>query len=148
MYGYKAADDTLEKIDIKPIAKLKSKITYLKEVNKGTSISYGRTFVTERETKIATIPIGYADGLRRTLSNNFEVYINGVKAPIIGKICMDGFMADVSKVPEVKLGDDVIIWDNDNITLEEIAKKCDTINYEIISTISSRVPRKFIDLEE
>lgn len=148
MYGYKAADDTLEKIDIKPIAKLKSKITYLKEVIKGTSISYGRTFVTERETKIATIPIGYADGLRRILSNNFEVYINGVKSPIIGKICMDGFMADVTNVPDVKLGDDVIIWDNENITLEEIAKKCDTINYEIISTISSRVPRKFIDIEE
>lgn len=145
MYGYKSAGDTLSKIDLKPIAKLKSKITYLKDVEKGTSISYGRTFKTERKSKIATIPIGYADGLRRILSNNFYVYINGKKAPIVGKICMDGFMADVTDIPDVKLGDDVVIWDNENITLEEIAEKCDTINYEIISTISNRVPRMFIE---
>lgn len=145
MYGYKSAEDTLSKINLKPIAKLKSKITYLKDVQEGTSISYGRTFKTERKSKIATIPIGYADGLRRILSNNFYVYINGKKAPIVGKICMDGFMADVTDIPNVKLGDDVVIWDNENITLEEIAERCDTINYEIMSTISNRVPRMFIE---
>ena len=144
MYGYPSADDTLEKIDIKPIAKLKSKITFLKEVSENTSISYSRTYITDKKTKVATISIGYADGLRRQLSNNFDVLIHNTKCPIIGKICMDSFMADVTNLDDVKVGDEVIIWDNENITLEEIAEKCNTINYEILSTISERVPRKFI----
>ena len=143
LYGYESGEGIKEKIDLKPVAKLKSKITYLKEVEKGTSISYGRRFITKKKSKIATIPIGYADGLRRCLSNKGEVLINGKKAPIIGSVCMDSFMADVTDLPEVKLGDTVYIWDNEKITLDELAKKCDTINYEIISTISDRVPREF-----
>lgn len=143
LYGYESGEGIKEKIDLKPVAKLKSKITYLKEVEKGTSISYGRRFITKKKSKIATIPIGYADGLRRCLSNKGEVLINGKKAPIIGSVCMDSFMADVTDLPDVKLGDTVYIWDNEKITLDEIAKKCDTINYEIISTISDRVPREF-----
>lgn len=143
LYGYESGEGIKEKIDLKPVAKLKSKITYLKEVEKGTSISYGRRFITKKKSKIATIPIGYADGLRRCLSNKGEVLINGKKAPIIGSVCMDSFMADVTDLPEVKLGDTVYIWDNEKITLDELAKKCDTINYEIISTISERVPREF-----
>ena len=143
LYGYESGEGIKEKIDLKPVAKLKSKITYLKEVEKGTSISYGRRFITKKKSKIATIPIGYADGLRRCLSNKGEVLINGKKVPIIGSVCMDSFMADVTDLPEVKLGDTVYIWDNEKITLDEIAKKCDTINYEIISTISERVPREF-----
>lgn len=143
LYGYESGEGIKEKIELKPVAKLKSKITYLKEVEKGTSISYGRRFITKKKSKIATIPIGYADGLRRCLSNKGEVLINGKKAPIIGSVCMDSFMADVTDLPDVKLGDTVYIWDNEKITLDEIAKKCDTINYEIISTISERVPREF-----
>lgn len=143
LYGYESGEGIKEKIELKPVAKLKSKITYLKEVEKGTSISYGRRFITKKKSKIATIPIGYADGLRRCLSNKGEVLINGKKAPIIGSVCMDSFMADVTDLPEVKLGDTVYIWDNEKITLDELAKKCDTINYEIISTISERVPREF-----
>lgn len=143
LYGYESGEGIKEKIDLKPVAKLKSKITYLKEVEKGTSISYGRRFITKKKSKIATIPIGYADGLRRCLSNKGEVLINGKKVPIIGSVCMDSFMADVTDLPDVKLGDTVYIWDNEKITLDEIAKKCDTINYEIISTISERVPREF-----
>ena len=143
LYGYESGEGIKEKIDLKPVAKLKSKITYLKEVEKGTSISYGRRFITKKKSKIATIPIGYADGLRRCLSNKGEVLINGRKVPIIGSVCMDSFMADVTDLPDVKLGDTVYIWDNEKITLDEIAKKCDTINYEIISTISERVPREF-----
>lgn len=145
MYGYASSDNTFEKINLKPIAKLKSKITFLKDVKQGTSIGYNRSFITSKPiTKVATIPIGYADGFRRTFSNGWEVLINGKKAPIIGKICMDSFMADVSNIENVKIGDEVVIWDNSNITLEELAKKCDTINYEILCTISDRVPRKFI----
>lgn len=144
MYGYQSSDGIKEKIDIKPVAKLKSKITFLKTVQEGESISYGRTFKTKRESKIATIPMGYADGFRRDLSNNGYVVIRNQKVPIVGKVCMDSFMVDVTDLEIVEVGDDVWIWDNDQITLDEVANRCDTINYEIISTISGRVPRKFI----
>ena len=145
MYGYASADDTLEKIDIKPIASLKGKITFLKTVKEGTSIGYSRSYITKRETKVATIPIGYADGFRRTFSNGWEVMVKGKRVPIIGKVCMDSFMADVTDIEDVKLGDEVIIWDNKNIMVEDLAEKCDTINYEILCTISDRVPRVFIE---
>ena len=145
MYGYESGEGIKEKIDLKPVVTLKSKISYIKEVEENTSISYGRRFITKRKSKIATVPIGYADGLRRVLSNVGEVVINGKKAPIIGSICMDSFMVDVTDIENVSLGDDVYIWDNELIKLEDIAKKCDTINYEILSTISKRVPRKFIN---
>ena len=144
MYGYASSNDTLEKIDLKPVTKLKSKITYLKTVNKGTSIGYGRSYITDNICKVATIPIGYADGFRRTFSNGWEVLIKGKKVPIIGNVCMDSFMADVSSLEDVEIGDDVIIWDNENIKVEDLAHKCNTINYEILSTISSRVQRVFI----
>lgn len=145
IYGYPASDDTLEKIDLKPVAKLKARISYLKTVKEGISIGYNRSYITTRETKVATVPIGYADGFRRDFSNGWEVLINNKKAKIIGKICMDSFMVDVTDIEDVELGDEVIIWDNKNITLEQLAEKCNTINYEILSTIGSRVPRKFIN---
>lgn len=144
IYGYPAAEDTLQKINLKPIAKLKAKITFLKTVEAGTSIGYSRSYITTKQTKVATIPIGYADGFRRTFSNGWEVLIRGKKVPIIGKVCMDSFMADVTNIDDVQVGDEVIIWDNENITLEQLAEKCGTINYEILSTIGDRVPRKFI----
>ena len=145
LYGYESFDGALNKIDIKPICKLKSKVTFLKEVEEGTSIGYSRSYITTRRTKVATIPIGYADGFRRTFSNNGEVIINGKKVPIIGSICMDGFMADVTDLENVNVGDDVYIWDNDIIKVEELAQKLGTINYEVICTISNRVPRVFVD---
>lgn len=144
LYGYEASENTFEKIDLKPIAKLKARITFLKEVEEGTSIGYGRSYITTKHTKVATVPIGYADGFRRNFSNGWEVLINGQKAPIIGKVCMDSFMADVTNIEDVKIGDEVIIWDNEKITLEELAKKCDTINYEVLCTIGNRIPRKFV----
>ena len=144
MYGFESGKGIKEKIDLKPVATLKSKITFLKEVEKGTSISYGRRFITKRKSKIATVPLGYADGLKRILSNVGEVVINNKKAPIIGSICMDSFMVDVTEIEDVKYGDDVYIWDNKLIKIDYIAKKCDTINYEILSTIGKRVPRVFI----
>ena len=144
LYGYPGADDTFEKINLKPVAKLKATVTFLKTVDKGTSIGYGRSFITQKQTKVATVPIGYADGFRRDFSNGWKVLINGKKVPIIGKICMDSFMADVTELEDIKIGDEVIIWDNENITLEELAEKCNTINYEILCTISERVPRLFM----
>lgn len=143
LYGYESEEGLSEKIKLKPVSELKSKITFIKSVPKGTSISYGRTFITQRETKIATIPLGYADGLRRELSNKGNVFIKGKKAPIIGRICMDSFMIDVTKIDNPQIGDEVWIWDNKNITLDEIAKQCNTISYEILCNISHRVQRIF-----
>ncbi len=143
IYGYPSDIETCKKIDLKPITKLKSKITFLKTVKEGTSIGYNRNYITSRESKIATVPIGYADGLRRSLSNKGEVVINGKKAHIVGNICMDSLMVDVTEIENVEVGEDVYIWDNENITLEDVAKICGTINYEILSCISNRVPRVF-----
>lgn len=144
LYGYESYPGVLEKIDLKPVCKLKSKITFLKEVEEGTSISYSRSYITNKKTKVATIPIGYADGVRRCLSNKGKVVVNNVLVPIIGKICMDSFMIDVTNL-DVNVGDEVYIFDNKLITIEDIASIYDTINYEVISTISDRVPRRFIN---
>lgn len=142
LYGYMPDENLKTKIQLEPACILKSKISFIKTVKPNTSISYGRKFITERKSKIANVPIGYADGIRRTLSNNGEVVIKGKKAPIVGTICMDSFMIDVTDIEDVNIDDDVYIWDNKNITIEDIAKKCGTINYEILSTISNRVIRK------
>lgn len=103
MYGYQSYEGALEKINIKPVAKLKSKINFIKTIQKGESVSYMRKFIADKETKVATVPLGYADGIRRALFGIGEVVINGKKAPIIGVICMDSFMVDVSNIPEVKV---------------------------------------------
>ena len=144
MYGYKPFDGSEKIIDFKPICKLKTKITYLKELDANESVSYGRKFISNKKMIVATIPIGYADGLRRDLFEKGEVVINKKKAKIIGTICMDSCMIDVTDIDNVKVGDTVYIWDNEIITLDEIAEKCNTINYEILSTISERVPRLFV----
>ena len=144
LYGYESCKGAMEKLNLKPICKFKSKITFLKEVEENTSIGYSRSYITNRKTKVATIPVGYADGLKRMLSNKGEVVIRGKRVPIIGSICMDSIMADVTDLEDIGIGDDVYIWDNENITVEEIAEICETINYEIISTVSYRVPRVFI----
>ena len=93
---------------------------------------------------MATVPLGYADGMPRCLSNVGEVVVNGKKAKIIGKVCMDNFMIDVTDIQDVSVGTDVYIWDNDVITLEDMAEKAGTINYEVISRIAKRVRREFI----
>ena len=144
LYGYPGEEKTFEKISLKPIAKLKAKVIFLKEVPEGTSIGYSRSYITTKQTKVANVPIGYADGFRRDFSNGWEILIKGKKAPIIGKVCMDSFMVDVTDIEDVQVGDEVIIWDNENITLEQLAEKCNTINYEILCTVGSRVPRKFV----
>ncbi len=139
LYGYNSED----KIKLTPVATLKSKISYLKEVEKDTYISYNMTYKTNEKTKVATVMIGYADGIRRCLSNNADVVINNTRCKIIGTICMDSFMVDVTHLTDVKVGDEVYIWDNKIITLDEVSEKCNTINYEILSTITDRVPRIF-----
>lgn len=144
MYGYESFVNSSKIINVEPICKLKTKITYLKEINSNESVSYGRRYISKKKMKVATIPIGYADGLRRELFNKGQVVVDNKKVDIIGTICMDSCMIDVTSIKNVKVGDTVYIWDNKFITLDDIANKCNTINYEVLSTISERVPRKFI----
>ena len=142
-YGLKPSHDVGD-IDIKPALKLKTHVVYVKRVPKGTPISYGRTYVTDSERVIATIPVGYADGYPRALSNRGRVTINGHYAPIVGRVCMDQFMVDVTDIPNVKVGDSVGLID-EMIPCEEIAEIEGTINYETVCKISDRVPRVYIN---
>jgi alanine racemase len=144
LYGFEVFDNSYKSLDLKPVACLKSKISFIKNLPAGEKIGYSGSFVLTKNTKIATVPIGYADGLDRSLSNCGFVVIKDTLVPIIGKICMDSFMVDVSRL-DVSVGDDVYIWDNKNLTLESVAQKANTINYEFLSRISQRVPRVFID---
>ncbi len=144
LYGYPPFDGCNE--SLKPVMELKTGIIYLKRVPPGYSISYGRTFYTKRESLIATIPIGYADGMNRLLSNKGEVLIKGKRAPVIGRVCMDLTMIDVTEIDRVKVGDEVVIigrQGRDSITALEIADKIGTITYEVLSGISSRVLRRY-----
>lgn len=143
-YGYMPDENMKNSIGLKPATKLISHVVYVKEVEEGTAISYSRTYIADRKKKIATVPLGYADGIRRILSNKGRVYINGKYAPIVGNICMDNFMIDVTGI-NVKVGDTVYLWDNKNICIEDIAKLCGTINYEILCGISSRVKRIYVE---
>ncbi|MDD5355391.1 MAG: alanine racemase, partial [Candidatus Omnitrophica bacterium] len=146
IYGLYADINTKKIIKLKPVMRFKTEITYLKEVPAGRSISYGRTFVTTKKTKIATLPVGYADGYNRLLSNRAQVLINGKRCPVIGRICMDHTMVDASGV-DAKLGDEVVLIGkqrNSEISAEEIAHLCSTISYEVVCWISKRVPRIYI----
>lgn len=124
-----------------PAMTFKSRVIEIKEIESGQPVSYGGKFVTERKTRIATIACGYADGFSRQLSSKVNVSINGCKVPVIGNICMDMCMADITGI-DVKEGDEVILFD-DVLTVERIAELCGTINYEIICKIGMRVPRVY-----
>lgn len=147
-YGlYPSEEMTHETIALKPALEWISKISFMKNVPKGTPISYGGTFVTKRESVIATVPVGYADGMKRSLSNKGRVLVNGEYAPICGRICMDQFMIDVTDIGGVKQGDPVVIIGKSGskqISVEEIADLAGSFNYEFVCGISSRVPRWFI----
>ncbi len=147
MYGMWPSEEVdHEALDLKPLLSLISHITFIKEVEAGCEISYGGTFVTKNRTRIATIPVGYGDGYPRFLSGKGEVIIKGVKAPIIGRICMDQFMVDVTDIPDVNEGDEVILIGSDgdvSITMEDIAKKTGMLNYELACIIGKRVPRAY-----
>jgi len=148
MYGhYPSYEVSRHSLSLKPLMSLKSKISYLKLVPAGTCISYGCTYVTEKSTRVATIPLGYGDGYSRLLSHKAEVLIRGKRFPVIGRICMDQFMVDVSTDSEIQEGDEVVLIGNqgtDNISAEEIANLLGTINYEVLCAISKRVPRVYI----
>jgi len=147
LYGlYPSTKEIDSKIKLKPALSLISKIAFIKNVPAGRAISYGGTYITKCHTKIATIPIGYADGLSRRLSNKGNVLIRGKRAPIVGLICMDQAMIDISHISGARVGDEVVLigrQKNGSIRAEEAASLCDTIPYEIVCSISKRVPRIF-----
>lgn len=147
LYGYYPSDEIIkEKIDLKPALTLKTNVVHVKKMPKGMYISYGRKFQTEKESIIATLPIGYADGYTRLLFNKAKVIINGKLAPVVGRICMDQCMVDVSEVGEVKVGDEVILIGEQNgikFNADDIAELIGTINYEVVCMISKRVPRVY-----
>ena len=151
MYGMWPSDEvSRDIIDLQPTMELISHIVMVKEVPEGTPVSYGGTFVTEKKTRIATIPVGYGDGYPRSLSGKGYVLIDGCKAPILGRVCMDQFMVDVTDIPGVKEGDEVVLLGRDKksgeeITAEYLGELSGRFNYELTCDINKRVPRVFVN---
>jgi alanine racemase len=148
LYGYYPSQEVQrQKIALKPVMSLKTNIVHIKNLPAGEYISYGRKFKTSRESIIATLPVGYADGYTRLLFNKAKVIVNGSFVPVIGRICMDQCMVDVTDIPGVKLGDEVVLMGEQEgleFTADHIAELIGTINYEITCMISKRVPRVYI----
>ena len=141
-YGLYPSADVRRTIELRPAMKLVARIVHLKKISAGTSIGYGRDFVAKRDSLIATLPLGYADGYIRAYKN-FHVDVRGKVAPIAGRVCMDQTMIDVTDVDCVKVGDEVILFGSPAVTIDDAAKHLNTINYEITCLVSSRVPRIF-----
>lgn len=144
LYGPYPSPAMMSQIELKPVLSWKTRITQLKKVPCGTSISYGQTFVTQRESFIATLPVGYADGYQRLLSNRGEVLVKGNRAPVAGTVCMDLTMVDVTDIAGVQPGDEVVLLGrqgDQEITADDLAGWTNTISYEILTSISARVPR-------
>ena len=133
-------------VPITPVLTLKSHVVYVKDIGPGTSVSYGGTFTAEKPMRIATVPVGYGDGYPRSLSNKGKVLIRGRQAPILGRICMDQFMVDVTDIPGVRAGDMVTLIGSDGgngITMETLGELSGRFNYELACNIGKRVPRRF-----
>ena len=147
LYGLSMSGNTNDNIGTKPIMEVYSKISMIKTVHKGESVSYGKIFTAEKDTKVATITCGYADGYCRKLNNSF-IIINGCKAPVLGNICMDQFMVDITNIPNVKVNDTVTIvgkQGNLSIGFDELASSIGTIGHELVCNISRRVPRIYTE---
>ena len=148
LYGLKPSDEVmLDRIELKQVMSLKVRISHVKEIEAGQSVSYGRRFIAEKKSKIASLPIGYADGYTRMLSGKAEALVKGRRVPVVGRICMDQCMVDVTGIEDVKVGDEAVLFGKQGegfIHIDELAEKLDTINYEIVCMISRRVPRVYV----
>lgn len=148
MYGlWPSGEELSDTIRLEPAMSLRSSIVYIKTLEPGIEISYGGIYKTDRETRVATVPVGYADGYPRSLSNKGYVLIKGKKAPILGRVCMDQLMVDVTEIPEAKEYDEVVLLGNSgglSITAEELGSLSGRFNYEFVCSISDRVPRKYV----
>jgi alanine racemase len=148
IYGLYPSDEVRKnRVSLKPAMALKARIIHLKKVPAGFKVSYGVTHETQKPTTIATVPVGYADGLSRLLSSRGQMLVHGQRVPIIGRVCMDLTMLDVGGIENVQLGDEVVIFGqqgNETLSVDEMASLLNTINYEIVSTITARVPRVYL----
>lgn len=146
IYGIYPSDEVSREMPLAPVMELKSHVVHLKEIEKGTSVSYGGTFVAEKNMQVATIPVGYADGYPRSLSNKGFVLIRGKRAPIIGRVCMDQFMVDVTGI-DVKVLDEVTLLGKDGteeITVDELGVLSGRFPYEFVCVVGKRVPRIYV----
>jgi alanine racemase len=146
LYGHAAADSA-EPLPLRPILQLRTTVVQVKRVRKGEFVGYGRTFQAARDTTVATVPIGYADGLMRENGKNGGVMeVCGQIAPIIGGVCMDQCMLDVTEIEGVKLGDAVTVYGiSGEISVEAVAARCATVPYEILCSLGERVPRVYLE---
>lgn len=148
LYGIRPSDFVdCDRLGLKPAMTLKAHISNVKKIEKGSSVSYGRKYVADEEKKIATVPIGYADGYSRLLSNKAQVLVSGILCNVVGNICMDQCMIDVTNVNNIAIGDEVILFgtgDSEELPVESLADKMGTISYEILCMVSKRVPRIYI----
>lgn len=148
LYGLYPSKEVARKIDLRPAMTLKANVILVKDVDSDVCISYGRTFRTSRKSRIATVPIGYADGYTRLMSNKGRMLVNGEFAPVVGRICMDQCMIDVTDLKhEVSVGDEIVIFGKQNgacISVDEIADQVGTINYELVCIIGKRIPRVYL----
>lgn len=149
LYGYYPSEDVLKQnLDLKKAITIKTQVAHVKILDKNEYVSYGRKFKTERKSIIATLPIGYADGYSRALTGKAKVIINGKFAPVVGTICMDQCMIDVTDIGNVHVGDEVIVLGNDKdlkFDADDMAKAMGTINYEVLCMIKQRIPRVYIE---
>lgn len=147
VYGLYPSDEVnKENLELTPAMEIKSYVSFVKELEPGVEIGYGGTYTTERETRVATIPVGYADGYPRALSNKGHVLINGMSAPILGRVCMDQFMVDVTDIDNVEEGTMVTLVGRDgdeNISIEEISEMSHSFNYEFVCDVGKRIPRVY-----
>ena len=147
LYGLAPSSKLADRLDLVPAMTLKTVVAFVKEVQKGATISYGRTFTADRKMKIATVPIGYADGFIRQNAKDGYMMVNGKKAKIVGRICMDQTMLDVTDIEDVKTGDEVVVFgtgENGEPTADSLAENTGTINYETVCLVRKRVPRIYI----
>ncbi len=145
LYGlYPSEEVDKSKINLVPVMTLKSRITMIKTLGAGCGISYGKTYITNHDTKIATVPIGYADGYTRLLSGSAEMIAKNTPVPVIGRICMDQCMIDVTSVNNINTGDEVIVFGAGAVTADNLAEWIGSVNYEIVCMISKRIPRIYI----
>ncbi len=146
-YGMYPSDEVMkEAVDLKPALRLVSHVSFVKDVEPGTAISYGGTFVAKEKMKVATIPVGYGDGYPRSLSNKGCVLIHGKRARILGRVCMDQFMVDVTQIPETRFMDEAVLIGTDGedrITVEELANLSGRFNYEFVCCLGKRIPREY-----
>jgi alanine racemase len=144
LYGMRPANIVKPYKNYRPAMVVKATVGFVKTLPAGAGIGYGQTFVTAKPSVIATVPIGYADGLNRALSNNGYMIIRGKHAPIVGRICMDQVMLDVTGIPDVKIGDEVTVFGGEELPFETVAKWQKTICYEITCALSPRLPRIYV----